>query len=709
MTNVYDTIPARRSGPRRTSGWVVGHSYIVYAPLLAGCTTLLYEGKPVGTPDAGAYWRVIAEHGVKALFTAPTAFRAIKRRIRRANSRSSTTCSLSTCSSRASDSTPRPSRGRVNCSGCRSSTTGGRPRPAGPICANLDGLEPMPAQAGSPTVPVPASTCGSSTSPGRPSRRRGGRDHHPNAVAAGCTVASVGGRRRFVDAYLGHTPGYYMTGDGGHFDEDGYLYVMGRVDDVINVAGHRLSTGEMEEIIAGHPDVAECAVIGVADELKGQVPRGLVGVEGRGRARPRHHRHELVQRVRDQSAPWPHCARSISSRLCRRPVRARYCESPCAPSPTASTRPSRPPSTIPRPWTPCVRCCTPSSDRHRHQKDHTMTSSEQFRAARDFLVTHRTDYDTAYADFEWPRLEHFNFALDWFDAVLTAEHPEAVALRLIEEDRSEASFTFAQLTHRSNVIASWLRSKGVGRGSRVMVLLANQVELWEVTLAVMKLGAVLIPATTQLTANDLEDRVARANASTVIARSYIAERFDDLPAAVTRVCVGDAVPGWLSYGQWADDLPPFWPDGVTEATDPLLLYFTSGTTALPKMVEHTHQSYPVGHLSTMYWIGLRPGDVHLNVSSPGWAKHAWSCVFAPWIAGATICLYNYSRFDAKQMLDVLRDAKVTTFRAAHGVADADPAGPHAVVIVAGRTGQRRRAAQSRSDRDDRSRLGTDDP
>ena len=290
-----------------------------------------------------------------------------------------------------------------------------------------------------------------------------------------------------------------------------------------------------------------------------------------------------------------------------------------------------------------------------------MTSSEQFRAARDFLVTHRTDYESAYADFEWPRLEHFNFALDWFDAVLTAEHPDAVALRLIEEDRSEASYTFAQLTHRSNVIASWLRAKGVERGTRVLVLLANQVELWEVTLAVMKLGAVLIPATTQLTAADLDDRVTRANASMVIARSDIAGHFYTLHGSVTRVAVGDAVPGWLSYGQWADDLPPFWPDGVTEATDPLLLYFTSGTTALPKMVEHTHQSYPVGHLSTMYWIGLRPGDVHLNVSSPGWAKHAWSCVFAPWIAGATICLYNYSRFDAKQMLDVLRDAQVTTF------------------------------------------------
>jgi len=287
--------------------------------------------------------------------------------------------------------------------------------------------------------------------------------------------------------------------------------------------------------------------------------------------------------------------------------------------------------------------------------------TEQFRAARDFLVKHRTDYDTAYAQFRWPRPENFNFAIDWFDAVLAAEHPQRTALHLIESDRSEARYTFEQLSHRSDQVAGWLRTHGVARGMRVLVLLGNQVELWETTLAAMKLGAVLIPATTLLAEDDLRDRIDRGNVGAVIARSDVAPRFDGVHGTYLRVAVGEPVQGWLRYADTAESIAPFSPEQPTAADDPLLLYFTSGTTALPKLVEHTHASYPIGHLSTMYWIGLQPGDVHLNVSSPGWAKHAWSCVFAPWIAGATICVFNYERFDAVAMLDVLRDAKVTTF------------------------------------------------
>jgi acetyl-CoA synthetase len=289
------------------------------------------------------------------------------------------------------------------------------------------------------------------------------------------------------------------------------------------------------------------------------------------------------------------------------------------------------------------------------------TPTEEFRAARDFLLEHRTDYETAYEQFRWPRPEYFNFAVDWFDAVLCAERPDQVALRIVEDDRSELAYTFKEMSERSSEVASWLRANGVTRGTRVLALLGNQVELWETTLAVMKLGAVLIPATTQLTASDLNDRVTRAHAGAMIARSDITERFTDLPASLIRISVGAPVEGWLSYADGAKELAPFVSDGPTPAQSPLLIYFTSGTTALPKMVEHTQVSYPIGHLSTMYWIGLRPGDVHLNVSSPGWAKHAWSCVFAPWIAGATICIFNYTRFDAADMLDVLRDAQVTTF------------------------------------------------
>ncbi len=288
-------------------------------------------------------------------------------------------------------------------------------------------------------------------------------------------------------------------------------------------------------------------------------------------------------------------------------------------------------------------------------------ATQQLRSARDFLLEHRTDYETARAGFRWPRPEQFNFALDWFDAVLATEHPNRAALRIIEQDGRDASYTYAELSRRSDQVAGWLRSHGVARGMRVLVLLGNQVELWEVTLAAMKLGAVLIPATTLLAEADLRDRVDRGHVGAVIAQTEIAERFDDVPGSYLRIAVGGPVQGWLRYGDTETSLAQFSPDGPTGADDSLLLYFTSGTTALPKLVEHTHTSYPIGHLSTMYWIGLQPGDVHLNVSSPGWAKHAWSCVFAPWIAGATICLYNYDRFDAPAMLDVLRDAGVTTF------------------------------------------------
>jgi acetyl-CoA synthetase len=287
--------------------------------------------------------------------------------------------------------------------------------------------------------------------------------------------------------------------------------------------------------------------------------------------------------------------------------------------------------------------------------------TEQFRSARDFLLEHRTDYNGAVEGFRWPRPEQFNFALDWFDAVLAKETPGRPALRIIEPDGTAAAYTFAELSARSDQVAGWLRSEGVARGMRVLVLLGNQVELWETTLAAMKLGAVLIPASTLLAPADLRDRVHRGHVGAVIARSEIAPRFHDVHGSYLRIAVGDPVEGWLRYTDTRTSLVDFSPDEPTDADEPLLLYFTSGTTALPKLVEHTHVSYPIGHLSTMYWIGLQPGDVHLNVSSPGWAKHAWSCVFAPWIAGATICLFNYERFDAIAMLEVLRDSQVTTF------------------------------------------------
>ncbi|GAA4105079.1 AMP-binding protein [Actinomadura miaoliensis] len=283
----------------------------------------------------------------------------------------------------------------------------------------------------------------------------------------------------------------------------------------------------------------------------------------------------------------------------------------------------------------------------------------EFRAARDFLLAHRDDYATAYEKFRWPVLTGFNWALDWFDKI--AEDNDRPALWIVEEDGSEAKYSFAELSRRSNQVANRLRAAGVRRGDRIIVMLGNQVELWETLLAAMKLGAVIIPATPLLGPADLRDRLARGKARHVVVRSSDTAKFDGIEGDYTRVAVGEPVDGWLPYdvAYQADDT--FAPYGATRASDTLLLYFTSGTTAQPKLVEHTHASYPAGHLSTMYWIGLRPGDVHLNISSPGWAKHAWSNVFAPWNAEACVFIFNYTRFDAERLLREMDRCGVTSF------------------------------------------------
>ncbi len=262
-----------------------------------------------------------------------------------------------------------------------------------------------------------------------------------------------------------------------------------------------------------------------------------------------------------------------------------------------------------------------------------MTDAEAFLAARDLLLAHRTDIDAARAAFRWPALTWFNFALDHFDRMAAGNH--AAALRFIGPGDHDSTVSFAALSERTNRVANHLRGLGVARGDRVLLLLGNVPALWEAMLACCKLGAVVVPATTMLTEDDLRDRFARGRIRHAIIAGEHAARFAPLGDDYTRIAVGGA-PG-------------------------LLLYFTSGTTAKPKLVLHSHQSYPVGHLSTMYWIGLQPGDVHLNISSPGWAKHAWSSFFAPWIAGATIVILNQPRFEAKGLLEVLDRAAVTTF------------------------------------------------
>jgi acetyl-CoA synthetase len=286
------------------------------------------------------------------------------------------------------------------------------------------------------------------------------------------------------------------------------------------------------------------------------------------------------------------------------------------------------------------------------------SSTQAFRAARDFLLAQRGRHDAALAGFQWPSLQHFNWALDWFDVLARDNH--ATALWVVHDDGSEQRLSFAQMAERSNRVAHWLRSRGVKRGDRMLLMLGNVVPLWELTLAAIKLGAVVSPATTLLSAADLADRVQRGQMRHVVADAAGAARFAEVPGDYTRTVVGGRLAGWTDYAD-ADAAPAsFVADAPTLATDPLLLYFTSGTTAQPKMVLHTQQSYPVGHLSTMYWLGLRPGDVHLNISSPGWGKHAWSSFYAPWNAGATIFVLNQARFDAKFTLDTLVRCGVTS-------------------------------------------------
>ncbi|VVM98456.1 AMP-binding protein [Pseudomonas fluorescens] len=286
------------------------------------------------------------------------------------------------------------------------------------------------------------------------------------------------------------------------------------------------------------------------------------------------------------------------------------------------------------------------------------SNCQPFLAARDFLLTHRTDYATAVRDFRWPQLSEFNWALDYFDAM--AEGNQANALWIVEEDGSEQRYSFQQLAARSNQVANHLRALGVRRGERILLMLGNDVALWETMLGAFKLGAVVIPATALLTPDDLRDRIERGHVSHLVVGSAHVDKFVGLGEGCSRICVGPSPAGWTPHSAASEHSEQFEAEGRTLATDPMLLYFTSGTTSKPKMVLHSHQSYPVGHLSTMYWIGLQPGDLHLNISSPGWAKHAWSCLFAPWNAGACIFIHNTARFSAPALLGVLERYGVTS-------------------------------------------------
>jgi acetyl-CoA synthetase len=284
--------------------------------------------------------------------------------------------------------------------------------------------------------------------------------------------------------------------------------------------------------------------------------------------------------------------------------------------------------------------------------------ADEFFAARDLLLARRCDYDLAYREFRWPRLDRFNWALDVFD--VQAAGNARTALWLVDEDGGETRRSFDDMRRRSNQVANHLRELGVAPGDTLLLMLDNVVELWETLLAAIKLGAVVVPATTLLAAQDLPDRLQRGRIRHLVVGHAHTAKFAGLDPSLTRIAVGDAVPGWQAYDDafGADD--SFTPTVSTLADDPLLLYFTSGTTSRPKLVVHTHQSYPVGSLSTLYWIGLQPDDIHYNISSPGWAKHAWSNFFAPWNAGCTIFVYRAARFSAAATLDAIARYGVTT-------------------------------------------------
>ena len=278
MPNIYDVQPGDVYWAASDIGWVVGHSYIVYAPLIAGCSTVLFEGKPIGTPDAGVFWRVIEEHKVKVLFTAPTAFRAIKRAdpdgdfLKKHDTSSLTYLFLA--GERADPDTILWAQDKL---GVPVIDHWWQTETGWSICSNPVGIEVLPVKLGSPSVPMPGYQVDILAEDGSP---RGAGELGAIAVKLplppSCLPTIWGADQAFVEKYLTTFPGYYETGDAGYKDEDGYLYIMARTDDVINVAGHRLSTGQLEEVLAEHPDVAECAVIGVADELKGQLPLGLI-------------------------------------------------------------------------------------------------------------------------------------------------------------------------------------------------------------------------------------------------------------------------------------------------------------------------------------------------------------------------------------------------------------------------------------------------
>ena len=287
------------------------------------------------------------------------------------------------------------------------------------------------------------------------------------------------------------------------------------------------------------------------------------------------------------------------------------------------------------------------------------TEAAKFVAARDFLLQHRTDYDTAYREFKWPQLKTFNWARDYFDEMAKDNHEPAL---WVVNESGEHKYSFEQMRVLSNQVANLLESSGFKPFDRIMLMLPNTVELWVWMLAVIKTLGIMVPTATALAPKDIHYRMKQADIKYVVTTPQYADKFDSLSdlRSERKFLVGKSLPGWRNHNEVESYPTTFSPLQESLTTASLLYYFTSGTTGDPKLAIHTRRSYPVGHLSTMYALGVRPGDVHLNISTPGWAKHSWSSFFAPWNAGACIFSYGYQRFDTNIFLNTLSQYLITS-------------------------------------------------
>lgn len=288
-----------------------------------------------------------------------------------------------------------------------------------------------------------------------------------------------------------------------------------------------------------------------------------------------------------------------------------------------------------------------------------MSFRSDFEQARDFLILHRSDYAYTYNHFRWPNLDEFNWALDYFDPM--AEGNQGIALWIVDQNGEQQKFTFEALSKRSNQVANFLKSQGVQKGDSIFLLIENNVALWELMLAAMKMGAVLVPNSPLLSQAELKDRLNREKVKLIATTKKHVHKFNLSESSVLAVVVDDEEPGWISYTKSFQENLLFEATDKIKAKDPLFRYFTSTNAVKPRVVEHSYGGFTMGHLSTMYWIGLRPGDVHLGINSTGWAMHDWNNFIVPWSAEATIFILKHERFNAKLVLDALSEFPITTF------------------------------------------------